>query len=201
MASLLKKFKEYSSLYRRKPFRLEDCIGEKNINLGCGRRPMEKFVNVDYYAKDHCDVVADLNEKLPFDSESADLIYSDNVFEHIEKFLDLIQECYRVLKPGGYLVVKVPYFKSRHAFTDPTHCNFFNLASFDYYVKGTYANEYYAFFEECFSELTIYIDPDKKKWFGRKFMETYALKRTLKFEMGPLANISIFSNITYVLKK
>jgi SAM-dependent methyltransferase len=50
-------------------------------------------------------------ESLPFADESFDLICSNDVFEHVE-FLDLcLQECWRVLAPGGSLfAVMPPYY-------------------------------------------------------------------------------------------
>ena len=50
----------------------------------------------------------DLNEVLPFPAEAFDLIYSIEVFEHLRRPYDVLKECYRTLKPGGYLIVSTP---------------------------------------------------------------------------------------------
>ena len=50
----------------------------------------------------------DLNEPLPFPDASWDLVYSIEVFEHLRRPYDVLQECHRVLKPGGCLVVSTP---------------------------------------------------------------------------------------------
>ena len=66
------------------------------------------------------DIVADLEDKLPFDDCSFGLIYSNQVLEH-GTTSSLINESYRILKPGGRFVANVPYFKSSWAIADPTH--------------------------------------------------------------------------------
>lgn len=50
----------------------------------------------------------DLNERLPFAAASFDLVYSIEVFEHLHRPYDVLKECHRVLKPGGFLVVSTP---------------------------------------------------------------------------------------------
>lgn len=183
-----------------KKYNLKDYIGKKNLHLGCGNKPMKDFINVDYYNKTYADDIVDLNKGLPYESNSIDLIYSDNVFEHIVNLLNLIKECHRVLKKGGVLIVKVPYFKSKHAFVDPTHINFFTIQSMDYYVKGKYFNEEYKFFDETFESMDIFLDYDNKS-FLKKIIGIYAIARPNHFENSIWSNLFIFHNITYVLRK
>ena len=174
----------------------------KNIHLGCGNKPLPNFINIDYYNQTHADIIANLECELPFSSESVDFIYSDNVFEHIKNLLGLMRECHRVLRKGGVLAVKVPYFKSRHAFVDPTHCNFFTLQSMDYYCIDTYYNKYYKFFNEVFAKLEIFIDPQVgKKGIFQKLVEKYALQKPYKYENSILSTLVVFNNIVYVLVK
>ncbi|MBL9171619.1 MAG: class I SAM-dependent methyltransferase, partial [Verrucomicrobiales bacterium] len=40
------------------------------------------------------------NDRLPFDDESFDLVFSDFVLEHVERPTFFLAEIYRVLKPG-----------------------------------------------------------------------------------------------------
>jgi len=42
-----------------------------------------------------------------------------------------------VLRPGGRVVIQVPYFRSIDAFSDPTHKHFFTAQSLDYFVEGS----------------------------------------------------------------
>ena len=51
-----------------------------------------------------------VGEFLPFDNNSIDFIVSTDVFEHVENLAKVLDECYRVLKPGGMLCVVFPQF-------------------------------------------------------------------------------------------
>jgi SAM-dependent methyltransferase len=48
------------------------------------------------------------SSRLPIDDLSVDLIFSDNVLEHIPDPVAYFSECARVLKPGGYLCIRTP---------------------------------------------------------------------------------------------
>jgi ubiquinone/menaquinone biosynthesis C-methylase UbiE len=45
---------------------------------------------------------------IPYSDDEFDIVFSDNVLEHLEKPIEVFHEVYRVLKPGGYFVVKTP---------------------------------------------------------------------------------------------
>ncbi len=196
---MLKKIKKIKESFN-KVYNLESYKGERNLHLGCGNKPLKDFINVDFYNKKYADEILDLNKPLPYESCSIDLIYSDNVFEHIDNILGLMQECNRVLKKGATLVVKVPYFKSSHAFVDPTHVNFFTIQSMDYYVKNTYFHKEYKFFEESFDSLDIFLNDGNLSFF-KKLISIYAIKRPNHFENSIWSNLFVFHNIIFVLKK
>ncbi|HEV8685973.1 MAG TPA: methyltransferase domain-containing protein [Gaiellaceae bacterium] len=50
-------------------------------------------------------VVADLDERLPFDDASFDLVYANFVVEHLGKPEHAFTEWRRILRPGGHLVL------------------------------------------------------------------------------------------------
>lgn len=62
--------------------------------------------------------VAAIGEELPFADESFDVVLSDNVIDHAEKPLVIVEELIRILKPAGLLY-----------FTVNIHHPFYNLAS------------------------------------------------------------------------
>ena len=98
------------------------------LNLGCGNKRKDGWIGIDSTKTDATDIVRDLTRGLPFADSTADEILSDNVFEHIgppEDFIFVLNECYRVLKPGGVLTAIVPDGRSQAAWQDPTHVRAF----------------------------------------------------------------------------
>ncbi len=84
-----------------------------------------------------CDIE---KERIPFDDESFDIVYSKSLIEHFidpEKF---VGEAYRVLKPGGMLLTLVPDWESNYKiyFDDYTHRTPFSTAALEllYRVGG-----------------------------------------------------------------
>lgn len=58
------------------------------------------------------DVKADICN-LPFSNDKFDLIICNHVLEHIPDDTKAMSELFRILKPGGYAVLQVPYEKER----------------------------------------------------------------------------------------
>jgi SAM-dependent methyltransferase len=52
-------------------------------------------------------------QKLHYDTDSFDLVVASDVFEHIRRDAEAMREVERVLKPGGYLILTVPYDHER----------------------------------------------------------------------------------------
>lgn len=72
---------------------------------------------------------------LPFPDNSIDSIVSHHCLEHIDPgFLALMDECYRILEPGGVFRIIVPLFPSRTAVEDPDHKRYFLAGTFDTFV-------------------------------------------------------------------
>lgn len=68
---------------------------------------------------------------LPFEDHSIESIITHHALEHVgEGFIPLMDDIYRVLKPGGILRVIVPLFPSHTAVADPDHCRYFMEGSF-----------------------------------------------------------------------
>lgn len=104
-----------------------------HVDLGCGRLKKGR-IGVDRYDNPGVDYVMDLNARdlsLPFKDGQIHSIISHHCMEHIgEGFIHLMEECWRVLEPGGLLRIIVPLFPSRSAVEDPDHCRYFMTNSF-----------------------------------------------------------------------
>jgi len=82
----------------------------KIINLGCGNNPMEGCINIDVFPYPTVDKVMDLSKyQWDFANESIDGIYASHVIEHLKDQEMFIKECYRILKPGGFLRLNLPH--------------------------------------------------------------------------------------------
>jgi SAM-dependent methyltransferase len=106
----------------------------KVLDLGCGKKKRPGAIGVDYSDRHNADVIHDLNVfPYPFESASIDQVYLDNVLEHLDEPMRVMEEVHRVTRPGGQVKVIAPYFRSVWAFIDPTHKTFFTVDSFSYY--------------------------------------------------------------------
>ncbi len=79
------------------------------LNIGCGSNTKDGWVNIDLGS--HADLTLDLREKFPFLENSCHMIYSEHFLEHLdypEPTVSFINECFRVLEPGGEFSLGVP---------------------------------------------------------------------------------------------
>lgn len=107
------------------------------IDLGGGKNEIPGYLNVDKYPE-YADVVADLEEGLPFADRSVDTINASHLFEHINNFVELMNECWRVLKDDGFLMGCVPTYPGKMAVNDPTHVRFFTPGTLMYFTSDAY---------------------------------------------------------------
>lgn len=115
------------------------------VNLGCGRKYYEGYLNCDVNRQVKADRYFDL-ETFPYPLEPgfADEIFMDQVLEHLEDIPQVMDELHRILKPGGVLKVRVPYAKSDWAFQDPTHKHFFTENTLSYFCEGFPGIDFYS---------------------------------------------------------
>lgn len=104
------------------------------VDLGCGTNKRPGAVGVDGNPAARPDVVHDLDVfPYPFDANSFDEIYLDNVLEHLADVIATMEEIHRIGRPGALVRIDVPYFRSRYAAVDPTHRHAFTAESFAYF--------------------------------------------------------------------
>jgi predicted SAM-dependent methyltransferase len=85
------------------------------LNLGCGKKLIPGWVNCDFHSGETGVVSHDLRQPLPFPGETFDFVYHSHVLEHLrpKQAENLLQECLRVLRPGGILRVVIPDLEQR----------------------------------------------------------------------------------------
>lgn len=84
------------------------------LNLGSGTSDFgENIINVDIAPFSGVRVVADTRE-LPFREETADMIISESMLEHVPFPERAIAEMRRVLKPGGFVYIEMPFLHPFH---------------------------------------------------------------------------------------
>jgi len=86
-------------------------VGTVRLNIGSGDLPMRQpgWINVDETQYPGVDLVLRV-PPLPWDSETVSEIYAGHFLEHLERkdAADFLDECWRVLQPGGKLAILVP---------------------------------------------------------------------------------------------
>jgi len=117
--------------------KVED-FSTKVLDIGCGPNKTPGAVGLDIRAGEGVDIVHDLNRyPWPFEDNSFDVVIANHCLEHLEDVVRAVEECYRILRPGGIFTGKVPHFSSCDFWTDPTHRHAFASRSFDYFIEGT----------------------------------------------------------------
>jgi len=173
----------------------------KVLDIGCGRTTLKNAVGLDQTKYPNVDIVADLNKKLPIESETFDVVHANQVLEHVENLPSLMDEIFRILKKDGIFVAHVPYFRSKWAVVDPTHIRFFCINTLDYFVKNNWISDTYRFSDNLFSKKEVILDTNEKTTWLENLIIKIALRRPDKFENSVWSNIFIFKELTFVLTK
>ncbi len=137
----------------------------RHLDLGCGAKPRNPYgrdalFGIDL-AGDASGPIRRANlalEPIPFDDDSFDSVSAYDFFEHVPRvlttadgratrfpFVELMNEVWRVLKPGGWLYASTPVYPHPAAFQDPTHVNVLTAGSHSYFVRPQRAASIYGF--------------------------------------------------------
>jgi len=154
-------------------------IKEKSNRYEPSREWLRPYIGkVDYKVMDpvdtyNPDVVGDIHD-MPFDDNSIDAIICLAVLEHVENPIQAYKEMYRVLKPGGYALIYVPFLYYYHA------------------EKGYYG-DFWRFTEDGLRWLS--------KPFAESEMVRVRGAIATWFKLSPLGRYSIFEKFGNVLDK
>ncbi|MCZ6703542.1 MAG: methyltransferase domain-containing protein [Ignavibacteria bacterium] len=79
------------------------------------KQKVTKWIFADLEEKHNPDIVLDVSDMKEIETNSIDIINAIELFEHVEKIEPGLQECYRVLKRNGVMILSVPFLFQIHA--------------------------------------------------------------------------------------
>lgn len=130
-------------------------VNTKTLDLGCGpiiRNPFNANLvyGIDLVGDKTKNIkIADLVTKpIPYKNSTFDFVTAFDFLEHIPRlvylkrkrihpFIELMNEIYRVLKPGGIFLAHTPAYPMQEAFQDPTHVNIISENSIQYFAGNS----------------------------------------------------------------
>jgi len=121
----------------------------KSLDLGCGTQTKNPYnanevMGIDLYSSSPNIIVADLAiGPIPFADDYFDYVTAYDLIQAIPRviyapnlrfsFVELMNEVWRVLKPGGIFLSFTPAYPKEAVFRDPTHVNFITWETFPCY--------------------------------------------------------------------
>jgi ubiquinone/menaquinone biosynthesis C-methylase UbiE len=155
----------------------------KLIDIGCGEKPyvrtfagyVSEHVGVDHSdspnPSDAVDIFASAYE-IPAESESFDTALMSELLEHLEEPSRAVSEAFRLLTPGGHLIVTSPLFWVLHE--EPR----------DFY---RYTPNGFRWLLEQAGFDVLEVTPVAGQWSTLSLMASYAIQQSLHWRLGRLA--------------
>ena len=107
------------------------------LDVGCGATKVPGAIGIDKFNIKGVDFVHDLNEfPWPFNAGKFDRLIFCHSISHLDDICHVVNECYRLLKPGGILEIVAPHYASDNFSTDPTHKINLGYRSMHYFVSN-----------------------------------------------------------------
>lgn len=167
------------------------------LDVGCGNKKRTGAVGIDINPETDADIVHDLNAfPYPFDDASFDEIYVDNVIEHLEDVLAVVEELHRISRPGALVKVIVPYFRSRWAWIDPTHRHAFGVESFSYFDPAHVHSRLYNYSHARFTVERVVFNETIP---GKRFMRALGNRWPVRYE-ARLSHLAPLDDLTFYLR-
>lgn len=97
------------------PVTLQELLTDALIlDIGAGGRQIApNVIGVDFIPFENTHAVSDIHH-LAFSGESADAVFCTGTLEHVENPSQAMKEIFRVLKPGGFVHLEVPFMQPYH---------------------------------------------------------------------------------------
>ena len=110
------------------------------LDIGCGKRKVAGAIGIDMRALPGVDVVHDLSRQpYPLPADYADEVHLSHILEHMDNPIGVLEEVWRMCKPGARVFIRVPHYTGPYAWKDPTHVRCFTSESFDYFGTNDYS--------------------------------------------------------------
>lgn len=167
------------------------------LDLGCGNKKRPGAVGIDVNPRTDADVIHNLDAfPYPFTDGSFDEIYADNVIEHLDDVMAVMEELHRISRPGALVKVIVPYFRSRWAFIDPTHRHFFGVESFAYFDPDHVHSRLYNYSEARFKVERVVFNETIP---GRRILKAIGNRWPVRYE-ARLSHLAPLDDLTFYLR-
>ena len=151
-----------------------------HLDMGCGTNPQNPYRKPNLFGVDIRDdaqallaqrgiTIIKTNlvlDKIPFEDNFFASISAIDFLEHIPRqiclgssnevvypFINLMNEVWRVLSPGGRFLAVTPAFPSPLAFADPTHVNYIAQGTHEYFCGDRPAGSIYGFHGRFFAHI------------------------------------------------
>lgn len=97
----------------------------------------QEMVNIAKHRYPHINFVQGVLDNLPFENNSFDTIVCTDVLEHVPAEIPALNELFRVLKPGGTLILTTPH-KGLFTLLDPYNYGYYLRKNFAWLYKILY---------------------------------------------------------------
>ncbi|HEU5018083.1 MAG TPA: class I SAM-dependent methyltransferase [Pseudolabrys sp.] len=166
-------------------------LGDCGINIGAGRTYIPSLINIDFAP--YADISLDLNkDRLPFEDNSINLVFSYHTLEHLDNYLFAMAEIHRVMKHGGRLLVGVPYITlTQYNLVNPYHRQNFNEYSFDFFdpklLLGSAAEQAGPMFRKVFHRFHYLPELNNKSERRKEWCRRHLFNVVQKIDFGLIA--------------
>ena len=116
------------------------------VNLGCGGRPYDGYVNVDMLPLPGVDVVHRVDPfypKLPFEDSSVERIEANNFVEHIADTVALVNELWRVSQDAARWHILTPGYRDVNSWRDPGHLSHWEERCLEFFTEAGFDSRRY----------------------------------------------------------
>ena len=128
-------------------------LNSNTLDIGCGTQPKNPFQAQNVFGLDirenkqqgvkYADLTTD---SIPYLDNTFDYLTAFDFLEHVPRiiylparrfpFVELMNEVWRVLKPGGMFLSSTPIYPFSEAYRDPTHVNLMTHETFPLYFDN-----------------------------------------------------------------